>query len=81
MSWSALIEGRILDIALRKRREVQLYCGRRFVPGSVYIEACGIPDGCGEFSSVGNATAVWKAVKKSHPDARLIRVRVEVIGG
>lgn len=75
MSWSFTEFGKLEPIALPKRRQVQIYIGRRFLPGDEYVRASGKVR-LEEFGFGGDIRAVWKAVKRRHPSIRLVRVTV-----
>lgn len=78
MSWSIKDKGKIEPVAFRKRREAQIYAGRRWIGAQEYERAAGRAN-VQEFSSVGDVRAIWKAVKKRHPTIRLVRVNVTAL--
>lgn len=75
MSWSFTDNGKLEPIAMPKRRQVQIYVGRRFLPAAEYVRAAG-KIALEEFSFGGNIRAIWKAVKRRHRSIRLVRVNV-----
>lgn len=75
MSWGLKYNGKLEPVAFRKRREAQIFAGRRWICAWDYKVAAGRED-ADEYNGVGNASAVWKAVKKAHPSMKLVRVSV-----
>lgn len=77
MSWGLKFGTKLEPVAFRRRREAQIFAGRRWMPAGEYMRAAGRDD-ANEYNGVGNASAVWKAVLRRHPEARLVRVSVRL---
>lgn len=75
MSWGLKFGDKLEPVAFSRRREAQIYAGRRWIGAHEYRAAAGRDDAY-EYNWVGDASKVWRAVKRRHPTARLVKVRV-----
>lgn len=74
MNWSLKDKGKLEPVAFRRRRDIQIYAGRRWLPSNEYVRAAGKE--LVEFMPGGDVKAIWRAVKRRNPTIRLVRVTV-----
>ena len=74
--WGLKIKGKFEPVALRTRAMVQVYAGRRMLPGEECKRTFGRDDISEFMPEFGDAAGLWKAVKHRYPSAEIVRVRV-----
>lgn len=73
--WGLKLNGKLEPVALRTRKYVQVYAGRRLLGADEFLRAYG-RNNAYEFLPFGDCKKVWRLVRRAHPDARIVRVTV-----